>query len=111
MNSLQQIKLAKFNTNAEQTRASVARSIASLNNDLSAAIQHQAYARLNPDLTVDAGLLEYIGSGFEELLPNYSEINSKITDLMQVKAGTMTVEELKVKYPFDIDKYSTDLLK
>tara|TARA_R110001632_G_scaffold229012_1_gene364727 strand:+ start:2513 stop:2686 length:174 start_codon:yes stop_codon:yes gene_type:complete len=53
MNSLQQIKLAKFNTNAEQTRASVARSIASLNNDLSAAIQHQAYARLNPDYSKD----------------------------------------------------------
>ncbi len=111
MNSLQQIKLGKFNTNAEQTRASVARSIASLNNDLSAAIQHQAYARLNPDSTVDASLLEYIGSGFEGLLANYTEINNKITDLMSVKAGAMTVEALKAKYPFDIDKYSAELLK
>lgn len=111
MDSLQQLKLAKFNTNAEQTRASVARSIASLNNDLSAAIQHQAYARLNPDSTVDAGLLEHIGAGFEELLPSYTEINDKITDLMLVKAETMTVEDLKVKYPFDISKYSADLLK
>ena len=111
MNSLQQIKLGKFNTNAEQTRASVARSIASLNNDLSAAIQHQAYSRLNPDSTVDAGLLEYMGLGFEELLNSYAEVNNKITDLMSVKAGTMTVEDLKIKYPFDVVKYSADLLK
>ena len=45
MSSLKQIKLTQYMTNQKSTTSSIARSIAALNNDLSAGLEHQAYAR------------------------------------------------------------------
>jgi len=110
MNSLQQIKLTSYMTNQKATSKSVARSIASLNNDLAAALEHQAYARKNPDLVVDADLLAVIGLGVDELLAQYSEVDEKRIDLLNVKAGTMTVDELIAKYSINLTAYSNALI-
>ncbi|MFT6586098.1 MAG: hypothetical protein ACJAUY_000679 [Cognaticolwellia sp.] len=110
MNSIQQLKLSNFAKNTSETRKQVAGSIAKLNADLSAAIGHQVYARKNPDSNVDTGLLEHVGAGFEEQIPYFYEIKEKIDDLIAVKNGAMTVDEIATKYGKDALNYSADLL-
>jgi hypothetical protein len=109
MNSVQQIKLTQFNTNQKATTKSIARSIAAMNNDISAAIEHQAYARKNPDLNVDSGLVDLMGLSVDELISQFAEITAKIGDLVSVKTGTMTVDSLIAKYGTDLTKYSSEL--
>lgn len=110
MNSLQQLKLNQFNTNQKQTSQSVARAISQLNNDLAAAIEHQAYARKNPDGVIDEGLLLLMGMGVDQLLAQFAEVAEKKDDLLNVKSGNMTIDELIAKYNIDLDKYSRNLL-
>lgn len=97
-------------TNQKATAANVSRSIASLNNDLAAALEHQAYAHKNPDSNVDPELLEMMGYSFSELLAQYAEVDSKRIDLLNVKAGTMTADELVAKYNIDLAAYSNSLI-
>jgi len=110
MNSLQQIKLTQYMTNQKQTSSNIARSVSSLNNDLSAALEHQAYARKDPDLVVDADLLAVIGIGVDQLLAQYDEADKKRIDLLAVKDGTMTVDDLITKYNIDLTAYSNALI-
>ncbi len=110
MNSTQQLKLTQYNINQKATASNVARSISSLNNDLAAALEHQAYARMNPDGVVDAELLAIIGLGVDELLSQYAEVDAKRIDLLAVKDGSMTVDELIAKYSIDLTSYSNALL-
>lgn len=97
-------------TNQKATSANVARSISALNNDLAAALAHQAYARKNPDANIDAELLGIMGFGVDALLAQYAEVDEKRVDLLSVKAGTMTVDELITKYNIDLTAYSNGLL-
>ena len=110
MNSLQQIKLTQYMASQKATSSSVARSIASLNNDLAAAIQHQAYARKNPDLVVDEGLLTVMGLGVDALMTQFAEVAGKQSDLLAVKDGSMTVDVLISKYNLDLEAYSNGLI-
>jgi len=110
MDSVQAIKLTQFNTNQKATAASVARSISSLNNDLAAAIEHQAYARSNPDLNVDATMLTLMGAGVDGLLAQFAEVADKRDDLLAVKNGAMSVEDLIAKHNIDLAKYSASLV-
>ena len=110
MNSLQQIKLTQYMTNQKATASSVARSISSLNNDLAAALAHQAYARSNPDLNIDAEMVAVLGLGIDQLLTQYAEVDEKRVDLLNVKAGTMTVDALIAKYNIDLVAYSNGLI-
>jgi len=96
--------------NQKATNSSVARSISSMNNDLSAAIEHQAYMHKNPDGNIDDGLVAVIGYGAEQLLAQYAEVDEKRLDFLAVKAGTMTVDELIAKYNIDLTKYSNALI-
>lgn len=97
-------------TNQKQTSSSIARSISQLNADLSAALEHQAYARKNPDLVVDSNLLEVIGAGVDQLLSQYSEADLKRLDLLAVKEGNMTVDDLITKYSIDLNTYANALI-
>tara|TARA_R110002020_G_C16284473_1_gene772019 strand:+ start:146 stop:478 length:333 start_codon:yes stop_codon:yes gene_type:complete len=110
MDSVQQLKLTQFNTNQKQTGSSIGRSIASLNNDIAAAIEHQAYARVNPDGVVDAGLLSVMGYSVDQLMAQFAEVAEKQTDLLAVKDGTMTPEALVTKYNIDLSSYSNSLI-
>ena len=110
MNSTQQIKLTQYMVNQKSTSGSIARSISSLNNDLSAGLEHQAYARKNPDEVIDAELLSIINVGVDQLLAQYEEVNQKRLDLIAVKDGSMTVDELIAKYSIDLVAYSNGLI-
>lgn len=110
MNSLQQIKLTQYMTNQKQTSSNISRSVSSLNNDLSAALEHQAYVRKNPDSNVDADLLVIIGLCVDQLLAQYDEADLKRIDLLAVKDGTMTVDDLIAKYNIDLVAYSNALI-
>lgn len=110
MNSTQQIKLTQYMKNQKETLSSIARSIASLNNDLAAAINHQAYARKNPDATVDAELLVLINIGVDELLTQYEQVDAKRLDILAVKNNNMTVDELIAKYNVNLETYSNQLI-
>ena len=110
MNDLQKHKQTSYMTNQKTTALSVGRSIATLNNDLSTALEHQAYARKNPDENVDSSLLAAINVGVDELLSQFAEVEAKQLDVLAVKAGDMTVDELISKYNIDLIKYSTALI-
>lgn len=110
MNSTQQIKLTQYMKNQKETLSNIARQISQLNNDLSAAIEHQTYARKNPDLVIDEGLLALINIGVDQLLSQYDEVDAKRIDILAVKNGTMTVDELITKYSVNLTNYSNGLL-
>ena len=110
MNSVQQIKLTQFNANQKDTSKNIARSVSSMNNDISAAIEHQAYARKNPDDNVDSGLLDLMGLSVDQLIIQFAEVAAKRDDLIAVKDGSMTVDDLIAKYNIDLVKYSSDLV-
>ena len=110
MNSIQQIKLTQYIKNQKETVKSIARSIAALNNDLAAALEHQAYARQDPDLIIDAELLSIINYGTDELLTQYAEIDAKRLDIIAVKDNVNPVEYNVTKYNIDLVKYSNGLL-
>tara|TARA_R110000737_G_scaffold110662_1_gene143651 strand:+ start:468 stop:800 length:333 start_codon:yes stop_codon:yes gene_type:complete len=110
MNSTQQVKLTQYIANQKQTLSSVARQISQLNSDLSSAIEHQAYARKDPDLIIDAELLAIINIGVSNLLSQYAEVDAKRIDILAVKDGTMTVDALIAKYNVDLSSYSIALL-
>jgi len=110
MNSLQQLKLSSYMKNQKTTASSVARSISSLNSDLAAAIQHQIYARKNPDGNIDAEMVAALGVGVDQLMSQFAEVEAKQKDLLATKSGNMAVDDLHIKYPFDLAKYSNDLL-
>ena len=110
MNSLQQIKLTTYMANQKATTKTIARSVSSLNHDLGAALEHQAYARKNPDGVVDADLLVIMGLGVDQLLAQYAVVDAKRLDLLAVKDGSMTVDDLIAKYNIDLTKYSNELI-
>lgn len=111
MNSVQQLKLSQFSKNQKDTARNVARAIASLNNDLAAAIEHQAYARKNPDGVVDQGFLDLMSAGVDQLLSQFAEVAEKRDDLLAVRSGAMTVDELLTKYStVDLAAYSNALV-
>ena len=110
MSSIKQIKLTQYMTNQKATTSNIARSISSLNNDISAGLEHQAYARKNPDDVIDTELLEIIDIGVDQLLAQYEEVNLKRLDLIAVKDGAMGVDELIVKYNIDLVAYSNGLI-
>ena len=110
MNSIQQIKLTQYIKNQKETVRSIARSIAALNNDLAAALEHQAYARQDPDLIIDAELLTIINYGTNELLTQYAEADAKRLDIIAVKDNVNPVEYNISKYNIDLVKYSNGLL-
>lgn len=110
MDSVQQLKLTQFNTNQKATAKQVASNISQLNNHMSAAIEHQAYARKNPDTVVDATLLNLMGAGVDELLAQFAEVAAKRDDLLAVKNGSMTVDALITKHNVDLTSYSNSLI-
>ena len=110
MNSIQQIKLTQFMKNQKETVKSIARSIAALENDLAAALEHQAYARSNPDLIIDAELLAIINYGTDELLTQFASADAKRLDIIAVKDNVNPVEYNISKYNIDLVKYSNGLL-
>lgn len=110
MNSIQQIKLTQYIKNQKETVKAIARSIAALNNDLAAALEHQAYARQDPDLIIDAELLAIINYGTDELLTQYAEVDAKRLDIIAVKDNVNPVEDNISKYNIDLVKYSNGLL-
>lgn len=110
MDSTQQHKLTQYMKNQKETSANIARSISALNNDLAAALEHQAYARKNPDLVIDDGLLAIIGLGVDGLLAQYEEVDAKRVDLLNVKSGVMTVDELIAKHSINLPSYSNALI-
>ena len=110
MNSIQQLKLAQFSANQKQTVSSIARSIAQLNNDLAAAVEHQAYARKNPDNIIDDGFLALMGHGVDQLLAQFAQTAGKRDDLLAVKSGAMSVDDLIAKYNINVADYSDRLI-
>ena len=90
MTPLTQLKLTQFIANQKQTAASAARAVSSLNNDMSAALSHQAYACKDPDGVVDPELLALISSTTAALLGQYQQVDAKVQDLVSVLQGTMT---------------------
>lgn len=110
MDSVQQIKLTQFNANQKATAKQVTNNISQLNNHMSAAIEHQAYARKNTDLVVDDTLLTLMGAGVDELLTQFAEVAAKRDDLLAVKNGAMTVDALIAKYNIDLASYSSKLV-
>ena len=110
MNSIQQLKLTQFSKNQKETVRSIARSIAALENDLAAALEHQAYARIDPDSIIDTELLSIINYGTDELLTQYAKIDAKRLDIIAVKDNVNPVEYNISKYNIDLVKYSNGLL-
>ena len=110
MNSIQQIKLTQYVKNQKETVKSIARSISALNNDLAAALEHQAYARQDPDGNIDAEMVAVLGVGVDQLMSQFAEVEAKLLDITAVKDNVKPVEGNIAKYNIDLVKYSSGLL-
>ena len=111
MNTLQTLKLGKFDTNQKATVASIAQSISKLNNDLGAALNHQAYVLKNPDENIDANYIEIMDASMFELISAFDEIEEKKQDLIPVSMGGLSADDLIIKYNIDLTNYSDGLSK
>ena len=111
MNTLQALKLSKFDTNHKATMSSIASSISKLNNDLAAALSHQAYALKNPDLMIDESYTTLMTEGMTELIEQFAVMQAKHNDLLPVDNGGLSADDIVAKYSIDLVKYSIDLSK
>lgn len=110
MNSIQAIKLTHYITNYKASGVAAARSIAELNNTLGGALTYQAYARKDPDGIIDEDLLALMSYSLDQLLAQYDEVDAKRADLLAVRSGDMTVDELIAKYQIDLTTFSNELI-
>ena len=106
----QTIKLMNFNANQKATVQVIARAVSQLNAAMSQAIEHQAYARKNPDTVIDDELLAGMGSLVDDLMSKMAEVEAKRVDIAAVKAETMTVDESIAKYSINLVNYSAALV-
>ena len=106
----QTIKLMNFNANQKATVQVIARAVSQLNAAMFQAIEHQAYARKNPDNVIDDELLAGMGSLVDDLMSKMAEVEAKRVDIAAVKAETMTVDESIAKYSINLVNYSAALV-
>lgn len=107
------VKQTKFNTLNEFRKATskgVSRAISELNGHASAAIKQSAYMHTNPDDNGSDELVPIIQAEFDLLVTAFAEVQSKLSDLIAVRSGTMTSGELLAKYNVNLDEFSAELL-
>ena len=111
MNTLQTLKLNKFDTNQKTTVDLIGQSIAKLNNDLGAALKHQAYVLKNPDENLDASYIETMDAAMFELISKFAKIEEKKQDLLPISMGGLSADDLITKYAINLTNYSDSLSK
>jgi hypothetical protein len=109
--TVQNEKFRNFNTERKATTKAVSDAVSKLNKELAVAIKQQAYMRSNPDDNGANELITIVSDEIDAIAISLSNANSKATDLLAVKAGTMTVEQLLAKYTaINLTEYSEELL-
>jgi hypothetical protein len=104
-------KFRTFNSERKATLKAVSTDVSSLNKELLIGIKQQAYMRSNPDNNGVDELLPIVSGDIDAISTALSRANIVANDLMQVKDGMMTVEQLLAKYPaINLDEYSSELL-
>ena len=104
-------KFTTFNAERKTLLSSISKGISTLNKDMSLALKQQAYMRSNPDNNGADELIPIVASDIDAIAVDLGEVNAKAADLLAVKSGTMTVEQLLVKYPaINLSEYSDELL-
>lgn len=107
------VKQTKFNTLNEFRKATskgVSRAISELNGHASAAIKQSAYMHTNPDDNGSDELVPIIQAEFDLLVTAFAEAQSKLSDLIAVRSGTMTSDALITKYNVNLAEFSNELL-
>lgn len=103
-------KYVKFDSLSTETQVSFARAVSQLNATADTALKIQAYIRDDPQDMFDAETIASFGAKIDSLLPAFETTMAKIVDLIAVKSGTMTLDELKIKYDWlDSAEFSATL--
>ena len=104
-------KFSAFNIERKSSLSSISKTVSALNKEMSLALKQQAYMRSNPDNNGADELIPVVAGDIDLIAIALNEVNEKAADLLAVKAGTMTVDELLVKYPaINLIEYSAELL-
>ena len=109
--SISSEKFSAFNIERKASLSSISKTVSNLNKEMSLALKQQAYMRSNPDNNGADELIQIVASDIDLIAAALQEVNEKAADLLAVKAGTMTVNQLLVKYPaINLNSYSAELL-
>ena len=104
-------KFSAFNIERKSSLSSISKTVSNLNKEMSLALKQQAYMRSNPDNNGADELIPVVASDIDAIAVALNEANEKATDLLSVKSGAMTVDQLLVKYPaINLEEYSDELL-
>ncbi len=109
--SIESEKFRTFNEERKTSLKAVSAAVSTLNKEMSIAIKQQAYMRKNPDNNGVDELISIVAGEIDLIAVALNEVNAKATDLLAVRSGGMTVDELLVKYPaVNLTEYSVELL-
>ena len=104
-------KFKTFNTERKSSLSSISKTVSTLNKEMSLALKQQAYMRSNPDNNGADELIPVVADDIDLIAAALNEVNEKAADLLAVKAGAMTVDQLLAKYTaINLIEYSTELL-
>lgn len=104
-------KFKTFNTERKSSLSSISKTVGTLNKGMSLALKQQAYMRSNPDNNGADELIPVVSDEIDLIAIKLAEVNAKAADLLSVKSGAMTVDELLAKYPaINLTEYSAELL-
>jgi hypothetical protein len=111
MMSIQTEKFRNLNTERKASLTAVSNAVATLAKHFPAALKQQAYMHKNPDNNGANDLIAIVSDEVNSIAEALASINAQAADLLAVKAGTMTVDELLAKYTaINLEEYSAELL-
>lgn len=108
--SIKQTKFNALNDRRKETAKNVSRSLNLLLEEASNALKQQAYMRSNPDDNGADELVPIVQVIFDQITVTFMEVQDKLEDLVAVRNGTMTVEDLITKHSIDLNEYSEELI-
>lgn len=103
-------KDSNFTKDLMANNAKAASSASQLSASIDIALKQQAYMHLDPDDNGAGDYIDVISSSVDEIAAVLGGIAEKAGDLIAVKSGVMTVDQLIAKYPaIDVAVYSAEL--
>lgn len=111
MSDLDSVTLAtNFTKNRDEILKKISDSVEKLHSGLLSAIKLQAYLRVDPDQLGTEKTLEKLNERVDKIALNLNNANLIAADLLAVKSGEMTTEQLLVRYPaINLQEYSKEL--
>ena len=104
-------KFSTFNKERKTTLNAISAAVSVLAKHFPSALKQQIYMHVNPDNNGANELIDIVSDQVNSLAGALADVNKQAADLMSVKEGNMTIDQLLAKYPaINMIEYSNELL-